>query len=458
MSFTSVGSRWSDVYLAATARGVSGCGDFLAATALALALQSAGAGGLAISGLLLAATLPLVALAPLAGRLADRVDSRKLLVGTGIAQAVTCLALAYAGHPALIIVLAGLLACGLAITQPTLAALVPEMVRPDELTKASAVNQTAGSIGALAGPALAGLLVGELGTRLPLLLDAASYLALVVVGLLLRTRRGGAGPRRRRSGGAPTQPETAPVTPWRLRHDPLLLAMVIAVSGVIAGVGAINVIDVFYIRQTLHSSTTMYGVVSAAWTAGMLVGAWLFVRLGRRTTYDGVLVRTMLALLGGCCLMVLAAAAVPEARYLIPLWLVGGICNGGVSVFSNVVMAHRVPPAARGRAFAALGAALQGASMLGYLIGGVLLESFPPRPLVAVAGLAGLAVLAFLVPPVQRTVRRERTARSAALPRPRGAPEGPGTWLGGEPDPGTDPPRPSGTEPDAGLPTSRAAA
>ena len=97
-------------------------------------------------------------------------------------------------------VLVALLACGLAVTQPTLAALLPAMVRPADLPRASAISQTAGSLGALAGPALAGLLVGQFGTRVPLLLDAVSYLALVAAGLLLRTRRGGRPARRRRAG------------------------------------------------------------------------------------------------------------------------------------------------------------------------------------------------------------------------------------------------------------------
>ncbi|MET7673174.1 MFS transporter [Micromonospora luteifusca] len=194
MSFTTVESRWSDVWLAATARGVTICGDFLAATALALALQGAGAGGLAVSGLLLAATLPLVVLAPLAGRLADRVDSRTLLVTIGLLQAAICALLAVVDHPVLVVGLVTLLACGLAVTQPCLAALLPAMVRPADLPRASAISQTAVSLGALGGPVLAGLLVGQFGTRVPLLLDAATYLALVVAGLLLRTRRGGRQP------------------------------------------------------------------------------------------------------------------------------------------------------------------------------------------------------------------------------------------------------------------------
>ncbi|MFD0823656.1 MFS transporter, partial [Micromonospora zhanjiangensis] len=186
MSFT---SRWGDVYLASAARGISTCGDFLAATALALALQQAGAGGTAVAALLLAASLPLVLLAPVTGRIADRYDSRLILIAAGLAQAAVCLGLAVARQPVVIIVLVALLACGLAVTQPTLSALLPEMVRPADLARASGVNQTAGSLGMLLAPALAGILVGQFGTLVPLLVDAVSYLSLVAAGLLVRTRR-----------------------------------------------------------------------------------------------------------------------------------------------------------------------------------------------------------------------------------------------------------------------------
>lgn len=411
MSFTSGGSRWSDVWLAATARGTTICGDFLAATALALALQAAGASGLAVSGLLLAATLPLVVLAPLAGRLADRVDSRRLLVTVGLVQAALCVLLAYAEHPVLVIGLVALLACGLAVTQPCLAALLPAMVRPDDLPRASAVNQTAVSLGALAGPVLAGLLVGQFGTRVPLLLDAVSYLALVVAGLLLRTRRGG-----RRTATATATTATGPAPAWRLRRDPLLLAVVVTTAAVIAAIGGINVIEVFFIRDTLDSSATSYGLVGAAWMAGMLPGSWLAARLARRLTDDGALVYGVLATLGGCSLMVVLASAVPAAGLLVPLWLVGGAANGGENVFANVLTARRAPEALRARAYATYGAAVQGGSMAGYLAGGALLAVLPPRPLIAVAGVAGLLVVLAFVPVVVRAVRRSGSALGPAAP------------------------------------------
>ncbi|SCE89492.1 Predicted arabinose efflux permease, MFS family [Micromonospora haikouensis] len=413
MSFTLGRSRWPDVWLATAARGISSCGDFLAASTLTLALQSAGAGGPAVAGLLIAASLPLVALAPLTGRLADRVDSRTLLVAAGIVQAAICLALAYAGHPALAIGLVALLAAGLAVTQPVLAALVPAMVTPGDLPRASALNQTAGTLGALAGPALAGLLVGQFGTRVPLLLDAASYLALVAAGLLIRTRRGGARPTARPRPAADAHSTPTPDGParaWRLRPDRLLFAMVASLAGVVGAVGAINVIEVFFIRETLGSSTTVYGLVTGAWPLGIVAGAWALAPLTRRLTDDGRLLGVGLLLLGGCCLAVLVSAAVPSAWLLVPIWLLGGLLNGGNNVVCNVLLARRVPEAARGRAYAVFGAAVQGAGMVGLAAGGLLLDLAHPRPLVAACGTVGLLAVAAFAVPVVRAARAERSA------------------------------------------------
>jgi MFS family permease len=403
MSFASDCSRWRDVYLAAGARGVSVCGDFLAATALALALQQAGAGGLAVSGLLLAAALPLAVLAPVTGRIADRVDSRTLLIAAGLAQAAVCTALAFATRPVVIIALVGVLACGLAVTQPTLAALLPAMVRRADLAKASGINQTAGTVGMLIAPALAGVLVGQFGARVPLLLDAVSYLSLVAAGVLIRTRRAHA-----------TRPAPGRPLSWRLRDDRLVAVMVGAIAAVVAGVGAINVVEVFFIRDTLGASTTMYGVVGAVWAAGSLLGALLFARIGGSWTHPGRLVQLTMLLAAVICALVLAAAGVWHALLLVPLWLVAGACNGGINVLMNVVLADRVPAAARGRAFAAMASAVQGAGMVGYLIGGPLVEHFTPRPLVAAAGIAGLLAVAACQPVVRRAGRE-----IGPLPRPR---------------------------------------
>src|SRR5215467_11651334 len=102
-SDAAVSPRWSDLYISAIARAASNCGDMLAATALALILQGRGEGGLAVAGIMLAAALPLMVVGPFAGRLADRVDSQKLLITVGLAQVAVCIALAFTRQPAVII-------------------------------------------------------------------------------------------------------------------------------------------------------------------------------------------------------------------------------------------------------------------------------------------------------------------------------------------------------------------
>jgi MFS family permease len=395
-------SSWRDVYITAAARGGSVCGDMLAATALVLTLQSRGYGGLAVAGVLLAEALPLVILAPLTGRLADRADSRTLLVAAGFGQAAVCVVLAYTSHPVLIIGLVALLTCGLAITSPTFAALVPEMVGRKDFARASALNQTASAVGLLAGPALAGVLVGQYGARPALLLDAVSYLAILAAGLSIRTRRGSSERRAASLGGEPRSSRN-----WRLRSDPLLGPLVLALGMVVAAVTAINVVDVFFVRETLGATATWFGLVAATWTGGMLAGAWIVARWVQHRDEDCVLGQGSLLLLAGSCVAVLAAAAVPAVGWLIPIWLVGGITNGGENTVLTVLMARRAPEEVRGRAFAQLAGVAQGGSVVGYLLGGVLLAWITPRPIVAMAGAAGLLVIAAVAGPVMRAARRD---------------------------------------------------
>jgi MFS family permease len=287
MSFTSASTaavaappaRWRDVYVAATARAISNCGDILAATALALVLQGRGAGGLAVSGILLAAAVPPIVLGPLVGRLVDRVDSRTVIVATGSVQVLICVLLAYATQPFMIIGLVALLATGFAITQPAIGALIPLMVGRDNVAKASGISQTASTIGMLVGPALGGVLVGQFGSHVPLLIDAATYLAIPVAGFVIRTRRG---ERAARAADAARGATGAPVA-YKLRGDALLWPLIVLFGAAIAALSAINVIEVFFVRETLHSSATMYGVLGAVWMAGMVLGSIIW---GRRAGRD----------------------------------------------------------------------------------------------------------------------------------------------------------------------------
>ena len=395
MSFTSTERRELGIVAGCTA--VTFAGDFMADTALVLTLQQNGAAGYAVAALLIAGIAPAVLLGPLAGRLVDRYRSRTLLIAVGAAQAALCVALAFARQPVLIIVLMALVASGLAITGPTMTALVPRIVGRDRIPQAQATVQTVRGLGMLAGPALAGILVGSFGQAVPLLIDAASFLALIVAGLLLRTSHGGAR-LRREPGDGRVRGGLALV-----RADPLLRIALVLIAAGMAAVTCDNVGEVYLVRETLHGSSTVFGLFNTLWSGAAIAGTWL---LGRRTPGDRGVVRLLVLLLGVFGLVMLGFAAAPAVFWLIPVYLVGGLANGGLNLAVGVLLGRRARAAERGRVGATFNSVLNAGTLLGYGAGGALLSVLEPRTLFAGSGLVALVVIAVAAVPVLRGVRR----------------------------------------------------
>jgi MFS family permease len=414
MSFTSEFTpRWSDVYKAAACRAIDNGGDMLAAVALALILQQRGYGGIAIAALMLAAAVPPILLAGVAGRIADRFDSRFVLTVVGTAQVAACAALAFTTSVYGIIGLVALLAAGVAITSPTFSALTLAMVGRDNMAKASGVMQTSGMIGSLLGPVCGGLLVGHFGARVPLLVDAATYLAIPAAGLLLRTRR--------RGGVADSEPDpvTGTVETWSIWRDPLIRPLMATMAAVVAALTAVNVVGVFFVRSTLHASSSFYGLLSAFWMIGMAIGTPIVARM---LPDDARSAQLMLMLLGGTGLTVVVVGLVPQAIWMLPLEIIGGVTNGGENVIAGTLLGRRAPSTGRGHAFAMFGGLMNAAVTAGLAAGGLLLTFASPRSILIGAGLSGLLVLLPCVRPVRRAAARERgTDRSTAMPEPVGS-------------------------------------
>jgi MFS family permease len=424
MSFTSapaVGkSRWADVTIASTAQFLGALGTFLVMVTQILVLQQRGASGLAVAALVMCEALPMVVLGKPIGRLVDRVDSRWLLVVAGGGQLLACLALAYSdGYGA---VLVGVLALSLAsaVSVPTRQALLPAMVVRDDLPRASAIGQTAGSVGMMLGPALAGFLVGGVGPQQTVRFAAFGFIATIVAGLTIRTRRGGPA-----LSAAPLSP-AGPVTQsaavgWTLRQDPLLWSSVWGLTAVIAAISAVNVVLVFFVMGTLGSSAEMYGVVDSMWTVGLLVGAWLFSLAVKPHTTDGAVARRLFLAVGLASAAIIAVGSVTNAWWIVPCYLVGGAQNGGLNVLAGTLLGRRVPAQARGRANAAMGMRVQAGALIGLVAGGLLLELAQPRWIVIGCGVLGVATAAAVLPFVARAARSS-SQEAVAVPVTRERP------------------------------------
>src|SRR5919198_1177128 len=119
-----------------------------------------------------AAGLPALALAPTAGSLADKWDKRKILVATQIAQ----------------IIFALLLGIAFSYEMPAISALVPELVKREEIAAAVALDRSVFHGSRLIGPSLAGFFVGWWGAASAFFTNAFSFVALIVALISLPKR------------------------------------------------------------------------------------------------------------------------------------------------------------------------------------------------------------------------------------------------------------------------------
>lgn len=128
------------------------------------------------------ALVPLILFGVYGGALADVLDRRKLLIATNVglvATAVLFWVQAALGmrNVWLVLVLLAVQQAFFAVNSPTRGAIIPRLLPPGQLAAANSLNMTVFSIGAIAGPLLAGMLIPVVGLPTLYLLDAVALLA-----------------------------------------------------------------------------------------------------------------------------------------------------------------------------------------------------------------------------------------------------------------------------------------
>ena len=381
-------ARNRDFLVSTAGRCASRFGDEVAVVALTLRLQSAGARPYLIAMLLAAGLVPMIAAARPAGRVADSVDSRRVLVTATVVQACCCIPLIFTRQAAAMIALIALLGTGAAFSQATWQALIPRVAGEENIGAATAVQQAAFTFSTILAPAVAGILAGAFGTGVPLALDAVTFGAMAAAALAVRTRRGGTGAARPRGAA---RPERAGA--WAaLRRDPLLAPLIAGLAAFVLLGLMVNVVQVFLVRETMHASAAWYGGLEAITMIGLAAGV---LACGRITTDTG----RARAVAAGAALMSLAMlgyGTAPAVLVLVPLSVLAGVGNGMVNVCVATLVTTRTEEGMRGRVAAALGAVLNAASVGSLAAGGALAAVLSPRQVYLLAGALGCAVTAVL--------------------------------------------------------------
>jgi MFS family permease len=184
--------RRRDLRLMTIGYTVSLLGGEFTQVALAVQVYALTHSTLAVGLLGAAEFLPIVALALVGGALADAFDRRKLIWGAELAAAFVSAALlvnALLAHPRVwvLYVAAALFAGATAVLRPPLDALLPRLVERDELKAASALNWSLANVAAVAGPALAGVVIATTDVASAYAVDLVSFSASLTTFALMRT-------------------------------------------------------------------------------------------------------------------------------------------------------------------------------------------------------------------------------------------------------------------------------
>jgi MFS family permease len=364
------------------------------------AYHAGGATAVGIAGLV--RLLPAALIAPFAASLADRFPRERFLLAVTVLGTAALAASAVAGwtdRRALVYAFAAAVGLSTTLTRPTLQALLPSLARtPEELISANAATSTIESVGTLAGPLLAGLLltVTSVGTVFAVAAGAVAVASLLVA----RVHAEGAAPavavggRGHLAGGF----EVIARQP-----GPRLVVGLMIVQTFVRG--CLNVLIVVAAFRVLGAGAGAVGYMTAAIGVGGLVGA-----VGAMTLQGGRLVAPFALSLIFWGLPIALIAPHPFLAATIGLLVVVGAANSVEDVAGFTLLQRTVPDDALARTLGLFWGLAMGAVALGSLAAPALVRVLGARasfvlvgailPVVSLAAYTRLRMLAF---PAQST-------------------------------------------------------
>jgi predicted MFS family arabinose efflux permease/quinol monooxygenase YgiN len=228
-----------------------------------------------------AGSLPVVLVALPAGALADIVDRRRLLLVMQIWMAVAAGAmgiLALLGHmsPGRLLSLTSLLGVGTAMSNPVWQSITPELVPSSDLPAAITLNAAGINIARAIGPALGGFIIAATGPWAVFLLNAASFIGIMVV-----LYRWSPAPRKSKLPSEDIIGAMRAGTRY-LRHSPELQTVLIRSAVFVICASGLWALLPLQARRHLGLGSFGYGVLLGFIGFGALAGAWLLPKVRER--------------------------------------------------------------------------------------------------------------------------------------------------------------------------------
>jgi MFS family permease len=373
-----------------TGQVISNIGTWMQRVAQAWLILSLTHSAVAVGILALCQFLPFTLFSLAAGVVVDRLDAWKTVISTQVTQmllasTIAVIALAGVAQPWQVYAIAALMGLVQVLDAPSRQTLTFRMVGPLELNNAISLNSGVFNGARIFGPAIGGVLIAAAGAGVCFAVNAASYIAVILGLLLMRPSEFHAVERRERPrtllSGLKEGLSYA-------RNDEQIMLVLVLVAVMSTFCLNFNVLLPVLAKQTLHSGPEVFGILSAVFGVGALIGALVSANIARATMGTTVIGTA------GFALSELLIAPLRSAAVIGVLLFLGGICFTTWSSNANSLIQLAAPDYLRGRLigiyfFAFAGTGTAGGILMGWLtaLGGTELGF-------VVAGIAGLSISA----------------------------------------------------------------
>jgi MFS family permease len=343
--------------------------------------------------------LPMLLLGLHSGAIADRLPRRRILLTTqslnaAAAAGLATITIAGAVHPADVYAFAFANGLVFAFDSPARQAFVAEVVPPEQMRAAIAMNAAVFQATRLIGPAVASLLIATVGTGWVFLLNAVCYIGPTIGLLRLRPSALQARP----TPSAQRGPGSLLVTIRYLRqHREVLWAIVIV--GMLGTFGLnFPIVLTAMAKSAFHGSAGTYGLFNIVLAVGSSVGA-LVAAAGARPR--------MMLLAGSAAafgVFQLSAGLAPDLELFLVLLLAMGFVNLVFQAWANAFVQLEVDPELRGRVMGVYMLAFTGGTPIAAPVIGLLTNHLGARAGMIICG--GIPLLSALVMAVAVTASR----------------------------------------------------
>ncbi|MEA2673300.1 MAG: hypothetical protein QOI92_492 [Chloroflexota bacterium] len=334
--------------------------------------------------------LPVLVLGLFGGVIADVLPKRRTLVVTQAIASILSfvmfvLVFTHTIQVWHVLVVAGLLGIKNAFDMPARQAFAVEMVGREDISNAVALNSAMFNGARVIGPAVAGITIGAFGVAPAFLLDAISYLAVIVA--LLQMREADL---HTRPGIARPQSVSAVFENLREGLGYVRRTKVVLVATVVIGLVStfgmnFTVVIPPLTQMVLHSDATGYGFLMAATGVGSIISALTIAFSGRTTP---IIIGMGALLLGAAEVIMSVTGSFPIALLCMFFAGVGGI---GMAATANTVIQLNVPDQLRGRVLSVYTTVFAGSTPIGGLVTGAIASTFGAAVAIGLGGAASLA-------------------------------------------------------------------